>query len=125
MTNQKTTSELESQVCNIIGMESEKLFWIRMEFGCDFLRYWIGEDLPEECKEMELVPEYWSWWMQTWEMIDKRFVSRFKGRKADIKTYMAIHNPKGLALYPNRVILESYHKLMKELANQHLTEQTT
>lgn len=125
MIKEQTKSNIEAQVCEMIGKDPDQLFWIRMDFGCDFLRYWIGEELPDECKVMEQLPEYWNWWMQTWDMMDKRFVSRFKGRKVEPKIYLAIHNPKGMALYPNRVILESYHKLIKQLANQHLTEETT
>lgn len=125
MTTQTKAINLDAQVCAIIEKDPDQIFWIRMEFGCDFLRHWIGDDLEEDRKLMEQLPDYWVWWNQTWENLDKRFVSRFEGRKVDAQVYKAIHNPKGIAMYPNRVIMEGYHKLIKRVANQHLTEQTT
>lgn len=123
MLKKSDRQNIEADVCLITSQQPDELFWLKMDYGCDFLRHWIGDDRAIDRKLMEQLPEFWAWWTQVWTNQDKRFVSRFKGRKACVKTYQAIHNPVGLAMYPNRAILEGYHRLIKRLANQILTEQ--
>jgi hypothetical protein len=123
MIKQSAFTALDNEVCTILGIEQERLFWLRMESGCVFLEHWIGTELIEERKLMEQLPDFWTWWMQVWHTIDLRFANRFKGRNAEMKVYEAIHNPKTLAYRPNRVIMEGYHRLIKKQVNQPLTNQ--
>lgn len=115
MITKEDIKSMDALICGKVGINSDTLFWMKLEYGCAFLKEWIGHEFKTDIKMMEAVPEFWAWWQQVWYNADKRYLSQFFNYT--MGSYKYAHDPKTLAYKPNSVVFECYHRLIKLIAS--------
>ncbi len=71
----KRMADTEAEVLRWMGRDwdKERLFWLRVEIGQDYLR----ERYPRatDRKKVQDSPAFWQWWRQVWHINDRRWLA--------------------------------------------------
>jgi hypothetical protein len=127
MVNKDKIAELDIRIAKVTRLTQEQVFWTRLEMGCEFLQEWIGSENEKQIRDMEATPEFWSWWLQVWHLIDLRFLGFYEKHASESyideyrKHYRDMHHARNVNMRPNSHIMASYRKRIKDLTRSKKT----
>ena len=106
--------QMDAQICELLGLDQERLFWLKLEDGINYLNEWIGEDLPAQKEDMQRLPEFWDWWKQVWYIYDQNFMSLYADRGATLERYQMHHKVDKISFWPNSTIIRNYKRMKRK-----------
>lgn len=87
----------EAEVLHWLGgaWDSDRLFWLRVELGQD----WLRERFPQEAdrKAVQDSAAWWRWWRQVWHINDRRWLALVTAseRLGEVVPYHYFHDSEG------------------------------